>query len=118
MTVSINKHRQSVFSLSVVILIIALTDCSTNIDRLGATSVTDHRVSAASNFTDQTIPQKNITSNQSSDIKDIRKLTSEEVQLLKIMGQEFSRTTTESVCCFRHLPSGYFSAYLRIETYS
>ncbi len=79
MTVSVNKHCQSVFSLSVLILIIALLDPSANIDRLGATWITDHRVSAASNFTDQTIPQRNLSSNQSSDIKDIRRLTSEEV---------------------------------------
>ena len=73
-----------------------MLDYSTNIDKLRATSVTDDQASAASNFTDQTILLKNPTSNQSSDIKDIKKLTSEEVQLLKSLGQEFSRTTTQS----------------------
>ena len=45
---------------------------------------------------DQMIKQRNVTSNQSSDIRDIRKLTSEEVQLLRDLGQGFSRTTTQS----------------------
>ena len=65
-----------------------MLDYSTNIDKLRTTSVTDDQASAASNFTDQTILQ--------SDIKDIKKLTSEEVQLLKSLGQEFSRTATQS----------------------
>jgi hypothetical protein len=73
-----------------------MLDYSTNIDRLRATSVTDDQANAASNFTGQTILLKNPTSNQSSDIKDIKKLTSEEVQLLKSLGQEFSRTATQS----------------------
>ena len=73
-----------------------MLDYSTNIDKLRTTSVTDDQASAASNFTDQTILLKNPTSNQSSDIKDIKKLTSEEVQLLKSLGQEFSRTATQS----------------------
>ncbi len=79
--VSIFRHSQSVFSLSLLILIIGMLDCTTNIDRVRATSVTDNRTSAATNFTGQTIPQNNVTSSQSSDIRDIRKLTSEEVQL-------------------------------------
>jgi hypothetical protein len=94
--VSIFRHSQSVFSLSLLILIIGMLDYSTNIDRLRATSVTDDQANAASNFTGQTILLKNPTSNQSSDIKDIKKLTSEEVQLLKSLGQEFSRTATQS----------------------
>jgi hypothetical protein len=44
----------------------------------------------------QMVLQKNLTSTQSSDIKDIKKLTSEEVQLLKSMGQEFSKTASQS----------------------
>ena len=78
---SIFRHSKSVCSLSLLILIIGMLDYSTNIDKLRATSVTDDQASAASNFTDQTILLKNPTSNQSSDIKDIKKLTSEEVQL-------------------------------------
>ncbi|MFZ0328062.1 MAG: hypothetical protein WAL66_12265 [Nitrososphaeraceae archaeon] len=85
---SIFRHSKSVFSLSLLILIIGMLDYSTNIDKLRTTSVTDDQASAASNFTDQTILQ--------SDIKDIKKLTSEEVQLLKSLGQEFSRTATQS----------------------
>jgi cytochrome bd-type quinol oxidase subunit 1 len=42
------------------------------------------------------VQQKNLTSNQSSDIKDIKKLTSEEVELLKSLGQGFSKTSTQS----------------------
>ena len=87
-----------------------MLDYSTNIDKLRTTSVTDDQASAASNFTDQTILQ--------SDIKDIKKLTSEEVQLLKSLGQEFSRTATQSQFRgFRHLPFRYIFNYLWIETY-
>jgi uncharacterized membrane protein YeiB len=59
-----------------------------------------HQVNSTSNFIDEMPLQKSLTSNQSSDIKDIKRLTSEEVQLLKIqllksMGQEFSKTATQ-----------------------
>jgi hypothetical protein len=84
---------QSAFFLSLVIFIIlGILGYSTNIDRSIAASVT----SATSNFTDQMVLQKNLTSNQSSDIKDIKKLTSEEVELLKSLGQGFSKTSTQS----------------------
>jgi hypothetical protein len=96
--VSIFRHGHSVFFLSLLILIIGMLNLnySTNIDRVRTTLLTDDQARAASNFTDQTILQKNLTSNPSSDIKDIKKFTSEEVQLLKSLGQEFSRTTTQS----------------------
>jgi len=74
-----------------------LFDYSTNIDRLGIISISDHRASAAAtNSIDQTIKQKNITSNESHDLRDIRKLTAKEVQLLREIGQGFNRTTTQS----------------------
>lgn len=92
--VSILRHSGSVFFLSLLMFIICALGYSTNIDRSTAISVQDDQVSTTSNFTTQM--QKNLTSNQSSDIKDIRKLTSEEVQLLKSMGQEFSKTSTQS----------------------
>ena len=73
-----------------------MLDCSTFIDRLVTTSVADHLVSASSNNTNQSILKKNITSDQSSDIREIKKLTSEEVQLLCNLSQGFGRTTTQS----------------------
>jgi hypothetical protein len=91
------RHRQSVFVSGILVLIIGmLFDYSTNIDRLGVISTSDHQASAATNSIDQIIKQRNATSNQSSDLRDIRKLTSEEVQLLRQLGQGFSRTTTQS----------------------
>jgi hypothetical protein len=83
---------QSAFFLSLVIFITCILGYSTNTDRSIAASVT----TATSNFTDQMVLQKNLTSNQSSDIKDIKKLTSEEVELLKSLGQGFSKTSTQS----------------------
>lgn len=73
-----------------------MLDCSTFIDRLVTTSVADHLASASSNNTNQSILKKNITSDQSSDIREIKKLTSEEVQLLRNLSQGFGRTTTQS----------------------
>ena len=89
-------HRQYAFSLSHLILFIVMLAHSTNINRLSASSATDNSAYVTNNFKDQTVLQKNLTTNQSDDIKEIRKLTSQEVQLLKVMGQEFGRTTTQS----------------------
>ena len=108
------RNSQYVFVLSLLAIHIGmlLSNYSTNIDRLVAISITDHQASAASNSIDQIIKQRNITSNQSSD------LTSEEVQLLRDLGQGFSRTTTQSQFgSFTHFPSGYSIDYLWIETY-
>lgn len=91
------RHNQSVFVSGLLVLIIGmLFNYSTNIDRLWVISVSDHQANAANNSIDQIIKQRNITSNQSSDLRDIRKLTSEEVQLLRELGQGFNRTTTQS----------------------
>src|SRR5262249_27062204 len=79
-----------------LILFIGTLTCLASIYRLSAVSAIDNQANVTSNFTGQAILQKNLTSNQSDDIKEIRKLTSQEVQLLKVMGQEFSRTTTQS----------------------
>jgi hypothetical protein len=92
----ISRDLTHVSFLTFVALNMTLLGCVTNIDRSRAISMTDDQVSATSNFTDQMVLQKNLTSTQSSDIKDIKKLTSEEVQLLKSLGQEFSKTTTQS----------------------
>lgn len=95
---STSRHNQSIFVSGLLILIIGmlLVDSSTNIDRLVVISFSDHPASAANNSIDQIIKQRNITSNQSSDLREIRKLTSEEVKLLRELGQGFSRTTTQS----------------------
>jgi Na+-transporting NADH:ubiquinone oxidoreductase subunit NqrB len=42
------------------------------------------------------VQQKNLVSNLSSDIKDIKKFSSEQVRLLKSLGQGFSKTTTQA----------------------
>ena len=85
------RPSQSLFVSSLLVLIIGmLLDCSTNIDRLVAISVTDHQTSGATNSMDQIIKQRNVTSNQSSDIRDIRKLRSEEVQLLGIWAKDLA----------------------------
>ena len=69
----------------------------TNFDRvITAFAESQPQVNSISNLTDQMGRLKNLAANQSSDIKDIKKLTSEEVQLLKSLGQEFSKTTTQS----------------------
>ena len=46
---------------------------STNINRLSASSATDNSAYVTNNFKDQTVLQKNLTTNQSGDIKEIRK---------------------------------------------
>jgi predicted PurR-regulated permease PerM len=88
--------RPCAFSVSLLTLFIGMLACSATINRLSASSATDNQTKVASNFTDQTVLQKNLTTNQFDDIKEIRKLTSQEVQLLKVMGQKFSRTATQS----------------------
>jgi hypothetical protein len=54
------------------------------------------QVNGTSNLTDQIVQLKNLASNQSSDMKDIKKLMSQEVELLQGMGQGFSKTTTQA----------------------
>ena len=111
------RHNQSVFVSGLLVLIIGmLFNYSTNIDRLWVISVSDHQVNAANNSIDQIIKQRNITSNQSSDLRDIRKLTSEEVRLPRELGQGFNRTTTQSQFSFRYLPFRHFLDYLWIKT--
>ena len=54
------------------------------------------QTNSTSNIANQIVQLKNIASNQSSDIKEMKKLMSQEVQLLKSMGQEFDKTATQS----------------------
>lgn len=68
----------------------------TNFDRLIPALAASSQVNGTSNLTDQIVQVKNLASNQSSDIKDIKKLMSQEVELLKSMGQGFSKTTTQA----------------------
>lgn len=68
----------------------------TNFDRLIRAFAASSQVNDTSNLTDQIVQLKNLASNQSSDMKDIKKLMSQEVELLKSMGQGFSRTTTQA----------------------
>lgn len=92
----IRAHCQSVLFFALITSSICLFTCLSNIDRSDAKMVTDSQISARTNFTDQLVQQKNSVSNQSSDLKDIKKLTSEEVQLLKSMGQGLVKTTTQA----------------------
>lgn len=68
----------------------------TYFDKLTPVFAASSQVNSTSNIADQIIQLKNISSNQSSDIKDMKKLMSQEVQLLKSMGQEFDKTATQS----------------------
>lgn len=68
----------------------------TDFDRLTSAFATSLQINSTSNFADQIAQLKNISSNQSSDIKDIKKLLSQEVQLLKSIGEGFSKTTTQA----------------------
>ena len=91
--VDIRKHGQSVFFLIYIMSGICLLSYLICIDRSAAKVATDNQVNATTNFTDQPPQQKNIISNQSANLEDIKKLTSEEVQLLESMGQRISKTT-------------------------
>jgi preprotein translocase subunit SecF len=66
----------------------------TYFDRLTPAFAASPQVNSTS--ASQIVRLKNIASNQSSDIKEMKELMSQEVQLLKGMGQEFSKTTTKS----------------------
>jgi len=68
----------------------------TYFDRLGPAFAASPQVNSTSDIASQIVQLKNIASNQSSDIKDMKKLMSQEVQLLKSMGQEFDKTATQS----------------------
>jgi hypothetical protein len=71
-------------------------DYVTNFDRLMPAFAASPQINSTSNFTDQIAQLKSIASNQSSDIKDIKKLLSQEIQLLKSIGEGFSKTTTQA----------------------
>jgi amino acid transporter len=86
------ENSQSVIFFALIISCIYSLSCLSLAD---AKVATDSQISARTNFTDQLVQQKNSVSNQSSDIKDIKKLTSEEVQLLKSMSQGLVKTTTQ-----------------------
>ena len=68
----------------------------TNFDRLIPALAASPQFNSTTNFTDQIAQLKNLASNQSSDIKDIKKLLSQEVELLKSIGEGFSKTTTQA----------------------
>jgi len=90
------ENSQSVIFFALIISCIYSLSCLSGIDRSAAKMATDGQISARTNFTDQLVQQKNSVSNQSSDIKDIKKLTSDEVQLLKSMSQGLVKTTTQA----------------------
>ena len=68
----------------------------TSLDRLIPAFATSSQVNVTSNFTDQIVQLKKLASNQSSDLEDIKKLMSHEVQLLDRIGQGASKTTTQA----------------------
>lgn len=90
------KHSQSVFFLTYIMSGICLLSYLICIDRSAAKVAMNSWVNATTNFTDQPTQQKNLFSNQSANLEDIQTLTSEEVQLLKSMGQRISKTTTQA----------------------
>lgn len=83
--------------LAFAIFNIILLAYVTNFDRLiTAFAESQPQVNSISNLTDQIRGLKNFAANQSSELRDIKKLNSEEVQLLKSMIDAFSKTTTQS----------------------
>jgi hypothetical protein len=84
------------FFLAFVIFNTTFLGYVTNFDRLTPAFAASSQVNGTSNLTDQIVQLKNLASNQSSDMKDIKKLMSQEVELLKSMGQGFSKTTTQA----------------------
>ena len=91
-----HKHSQSVFFLTYIMSGICLLSYLICIDRSASKVAMNSWVNATTNFTDQPTQQKNLFSNQSANLEDIQTLTSEEVQLLKSMGQRISKTTTQA----------------------
>lgn len=66
-------------------------DYMTNFDRLIPAFAASPQINSTSNFTGQIAQLMNVASNQSSDIKDIKKLLSQEVQLLKSMVKDLAK---------------------------
>ncbi len=91
---------QPILLVSLVISSICLLSILLHVIELPAKVAKDSRVNATiankNKFLDTPLQQNNIFSNQSADLQDIKKLTSEEVQLLKNMGQRISKTTTQA----------------------
>ncbi len=89
---------QSFLLISLVISSICLLNILSDVNELMAKVAKESRINAtiANKFLDTPLQQNNIFSNQSANLQDIKKLTSEEVQLLKNMGQRISKTTTQA----------------------
>jgi hypothetical protein len=68
----------------------------TNLDGLIPAFAASAQIISTSDFTDQIVQLKNLASNQSSDIKDIKKLMSQEIELLKSISEGFGKTTTQA----------------------
>jgi hypothetical protein len=74
-----------------------LLGCLPNLDMLMQALATSSQINSTNNFTNQVAQQlKNVTSNQSSDLNDIKKLLTQEVQLLKSISEGASKTTTQA----------------------
>jgi len=89
-------HSQSVFFLTFILSSICLLSYLTSMDRSAAKVTTDSQVSTTTNLTDQLVQQKNQLSNQSASLQNIKNLISEEVQVLKTVGQRINKSTTQS----------------------
>jgi len=88
----------------------------TSFDRLiTAFAESQPQVNSISNLTDQIGRLKNLAANQSSELRDIKKLNSEEVQLLKSMSDVFSKTLSTT---FRIGSKPYLPYVLHIGMYS
>lgn len=89
---------QSILLVSLVSSSICLLNISSHADGSPANAAVDSRLNTttANKFSDQPLQQNTVFSNQSANLQDIKKLTSEEVQLLKSMGERISKTTTQA----------------------
>ena len=92
------RPYQFILFVSIVISCIGLLSILTHVNRLPAKVAIDTRLNATTSnkFTNLPLRQGTIFSNQSANLEDIKKLTSEEIQLLKNMGERISKTTTQA----------------------
>ena len=81
----------------VILSYIANFDGSMDLMAASSSSTTNSQINTIRNLTDKVaLQERNISSNQSEDIKAIKNSVSEEVQLLKNMTQGFARSSTQA----------------------
>ena len=93
----IRTTRLLLFPLVLAIFNMIFLTYVTNVDRfIPAFAATSTQVNTTSNITNRIVQLKKLVLNQSSDLEDIKKLMSQQVQLLERIGQGASKTTTQA----------------------